>query len=30
MTLGLVLDDGPLKLVPGKQLQHLADNARYS
>jgi len=30
MALGPVLDDGPLKLVPGKQLQHLAENARYS
>ena len=28
MTLGPVLGDGPLKLVPGKQRQHLAENAR--
>src|SRR5581483_10965840 len=30
MTLGPILDNGPFKLVPGKQLQHLAENAGYS
>jgi hypothetical protein len=30
MALSPVFDNGPLKLVPGKQLQHLAENARYS
>jgi hypothetical protein len=30
MALGPVLDHGPLKLVAGKQLQHLAGNAGYS
>jgi len=30
MALGPVLDDGPFKLVAGKQLQHLAENAGYS
>src|SRR5581483_4079628 len=30
MTLGPMLDNGPFKLVPGKQLQHLAENAGYS
>jgi len=30
MALGPVLGHGLLKLVAGKQLQHLAENARYS
>jgi hypothetical protein len=30
MTLGPVLGDRLLKLVAGKQLQHLAENAGYS
>src|ERR1700739_3544551 len=30
VALGPVLHDGPLKLGAGKQLQHLAENARYS
>jgi hypothetical protein len=30
MTLGLVLGDGLFKLLPGKQLQHLAEDAGYS
>jgi hypothetical protein len=30
MALGPVLDHGLLKLGAGKQLQHLAENARYS
>src|SRR6266568_8446037 len=30
MTLGPVLGDGLFKLVAGKQLQHLAENAGYS
>src|ERR1700757_381424 len=30
MALGPVLDDGPLKLGAGKQLQHLPENAGYS
>ena len=30
VALGPVLHDGPLKFGAGKQLQHLAENARYS
>jgi hypothetical protein len=30
MTLGPVLGDGLFKLLPGKQPQHLAENAGYS
>ena len=30
MTLDPVLGDGLFKLLPGKQLQHLAENAGYS
>ena len=30
VALGPVLNDGPLKLGAGKQVQHLAENAGYS